>query len=118
MASPKNLARARLPGLLVHCFAEEKGGQWQAFSLEYGLAAQADSFPAVRKKLDAMIAAYLFEALVGEDREYGPELLQRKAAPFVYFRYHCARLGHMFRACLNIKIFREPVPLAPRACIT
>jgi hypothetical protein len=74
--------------LLVRCFAVEEAGQWQAFSLQFGLAAQADSFPEAKQKLESMIDSYLFDALAGEDRKHASELLARRAPASVYLRYY------------------------------
>ena len=46
---------------VVRCLIERKGNQWQAFSLELGLAAQDDSFQGVKRKLEAMIDSYLHD---------------------------------------------------------
>jgi hypothetical protein len=61
--------------LLLRCYAEKVGDQWQAFCLDLSLAAQGDTFAEVKDKLDAMIAQYVYDALVGDDREYAHQLL-------------------------------------------
>jgi hypothetical protein len=63
----------------LSCIVEPKGAQWQAFSLEFGLAAQADTMQDAKHRLDSMIRAYVSDALVGEDREHAHELLTRRA---------------------------------------
>jgi hypothetical protein len=102
--------------LLVRCFAEQKNGHWQAFSLEFGLAAQGESFNEVRRKLDAMLFDYIRDALVGEDRDCAAQLLGRKAAPWIFLRYYQVRL---FRGLLHFKnqtmrTFRQTMQLEPR----
>jgi hypothetical protein len=103
--------------LTVRCLLEGDGDQWEAFSLEFGLAAQAESMEDARRKLDAMIESYLREALVGEDREHAYELLSRKAVWQVYARYYLAsaltRVAKMRSAGVP---YREPIPLEPRHC--
>lgn len=105
---------------VVRCYAEQRENQWQAFTLELGLAAQGDSFPEAKHKLDQMIGSYLRDALCGEDREYAYELLSRKATWQVYARYY------LFSAVLGIVkffgkpkdhvIYNRPLPLEPKFC--
>lgn len=102
---------------VVRCYAEQlPDGQWQAFSLEFGLAAQADSFLAVKKKLDSMIRGYLYDALAGEDRQYADQLLTRRSPWWVYARYYYNRLLSAGRGFRNRKFFEEPVGLEPKPC--
>jgi hypothetical protein len=114
LSSPKRL--------LVRCFAEPiDGHQWQAFSLEFGLAAQGDSFPEVRHKLEAMLRSYLYDALVGDDREHAEELLTRKATWRVYTRYHLTRLAHALPSSGSERpkramTFSEPMAFTPTLC--
>ena len=71
---------------VIRCVIEKKGNQWQAFSLELGLAAQADTKAEAKQKLESMIYSYIDDAL-GEDREHAYELLSRKGTWRVYFLY-------------------------------
>ena len=106
--------------LAVRCFAEHEGSQWQAFSLELGLAAQGDTFPEVKRKLESMIATYVAEA-VTIDREHSGQLLARKATWQTYARYylHCAL--HRIRSALRPadngekRFYSTAMPLAPTA---
>lgn len=109
--------------MMVRCLAECKNGQWQAFSLEFGLAAQADSFVEAKAKLDGMIQDYLYDAYVGEDREHARELLTRKAPYQVFARYYLAALvagaAKLVRRPSSDKrkrIFDEPWSFAPQRC--
>jgi hypothetical protein len=102
--------------LVVRCLAEEKGGQWQAFSLEFGLAAQGNSFPEVKHKLDRMIRSYLYDALVGQDQEHAWELLSRRAHARVYLLYYFTSAAHAVRRCMEVKLFKEPMRLQPAPC--
>lgn len=99
--------------LTVRCLAEPKAGQWQAFSLEFGLAAQADTLDAVRAKLDGMIACYLEDAL-GQDRRHARALLGRKSTLSVRFKYYFfawrARLGRGVDQSEG-NVFNETLPL-------
>lgn len=96
------------PTLLVRCYIEHKNDQWQAFSLEFGLAAQGETEQDVRRKLESMIESYLEDALIGEDRAHADELLNRRATWLVYAKYYWTS----FRS-RNHGTYRSPVPLAP-----
>jgi hypothetical protein len=105
--------------LFVRCFAEsfDDDRQWQAFSLEFGLAAQGASMGEVKAKLEAMIQDYLYDALAGEDREHAHELLTRRAHWRIYARYYTAvALHNIWRSMSSVKIFSESVPLIPGHC--
>lgn len=73
--------------LLVRCYAKKADDQWVAVSLEFGLAAQADTLDEVKAKLDAQIRDYVAEAL-GEDREHSAYLLRRRAPVGDYVGYY------------------------------
>jgi hypothetical protein len=105
--------------LVIRCLLEQSGDQWQAFSLEFGLAAQGESVQEVKRKMESMIESYVLDALVGEDREHAYELLVlRKARWPIFFRYYLAwAASHV--VVLGTKfgmIYREPVPLEPKHC--
>jgi hypothetical protein len=84
--------------LTVRCVALRKGDQWQAFSLEFGLAAQSDSLV----DLHLMIQDYWDDALVGEDRQHAVELLSRRAPWWVYVYYYLARIERL-RGSMAVK---------------
>jgi hypothetical protein len=101
--------------LVVRCVAQPVGDQWQVFSLEFGLAAQADTFAQARKKMDGMIQGYLYDALVGEDREHALDLLTRTAPWWVFVRYYWAGFLsgvaagiHRSKKGKRLKTFGEP----------
>lgn len=87
--------------------------------MELGLAAQADSFPAARDKLSAMIDHYIDDATEGEDKRYARQLLSRRATVSVYLLYYCAFIAQVARK-LRVandhatKIFSIPEPHAQR----
>jgi hypothetical protein len=103
---------------VIRIVAERKNNQWQAFSLELGLAAQADTLPEVKRKLESMICSYLFDALGGEDREHAFELLSRKATWQVYAKYHlCSAISHIGKIWGRSKdhvIYNKMLPLEPK----
>jgi hypothetical protein len=106
--------------LVIRCLLEQLAeDQWQAFTLEFGLAVQGESADEVKHKLDAMVDSYVRDALTGEDREHAYALLMRKATLSVYLKYYFAALrSHLsgFVGGTTSMIYREPVPLEPRAC--
>jgi hypothetical protein len=76
----------------VRGYAEKVGNQWQAFCLDFSLAAQGDTFAEVKDKLDAMVAEYVYDALVGQDRDYAEQLLPRRAPLRHWLKYYSYRL--------------------------
>jgi len=106
--------------LVIRVFAERKNNQWQAFTLELGLAVQADTLPEVKHKLESMILSYVTDALTGEDREHAYELLNRRATWRVYLNYYalsCFSYVASFLDHSKERIFyKEPMPLEPKAC--
>lgn len=76
----------------VRCYLEPKGDQWQAFSLEFGLAVQGDSAGEVKEKLERVIRSYLRDAILGEDREHAEVLLRRRASSAHYVKYSIYKL--------------------------
>lgn len=112
-------ANVQVP-LIIRCLAEKKGDQWQAFSLEFGLAAQADTEAAVKKKLQYMIFSYLYDALVGEDKDHFATLLTRRATASVYLKYYfvslCQRVlpGDHHKGERH-RTYDSPVPMTPHS---
>lgn len=103
--------------LVVRCYAEKIGDQWQALCVDLTLASQADTFEEAKEKLEEMILDYVYDAMVGEDKDFGPQLLMRKA----HLRYrlkfriysmlaNMGALGDGFR-----RRFVELLPLIPNS---
>ncbi|KAB8198572.1 DUF1902 domain-containing protein [Lysobacter maris] len=104
--------------LILRCYAERKGDQWQAFCLEFSLAAQGDSLNEARAKLDEQIREYVHDSLVGKDRLHAAQLLSRKAPLRFYLRYAYISAvlklrGHDTRKKAR---FKEAMPLVPALC--
>jgi len=62
-----------------------------------------------------MIREYVFDALVGEDREYAKQLLTRKSPLIEWIKYYFYLFVYHY---LHIKddiyrLFNEPLPLTP-----
>ncbi len=101
--------------LLLRCYANKNGDQWQAFCIDFGLAAQADNAEEVQRKLMSMIEEYLYDALGGEDKEYADQLLQRKAPFKQVATYHYYALMYKlgaFKDGVHL-LFKAPMPLVP-----
>ncbi len=107
--------KIRTKDLILRCYANKHGDQWQAFCIDYSLAAQGDSFQEVKYKLERMMSDYVYDALAGEDREFVGQLLTRKA-PFSQFAtYYWISLMHsigFLRDGIH-KLFKEAIPLVP-----
>jgi hypothetical protein len=102
--------------LMLRCYANMEGDQWQAFCIDLCLASQGDTFPEVKQKLEGMMVEYVYDALAGEDREFAEQLLNRKAPFRQIITYHGIKLLHHFgllRDGLH-KLFKEPMPLIPQ----
>jgi hypothetical protein len=101
--------------LLLRCYAEKVGNQWQAFCLDLSLAAQGDTFAEAKDKLDAMVAEYVYDALVGDDREHAEQLLTRRAPLRDWLKYYwywvLIRAGAIHEEAR--RLFTSLVPLEP-----
>jgi hypothetical protein len=102
--------------LVIRCLAERKDSQWQAVTLEFGLAAQGESLSDVKAKLEEQIDEYICDALLGEDRDHAYELLSRKAPMSAYLKFHVAGLLSRIKHDPRRAVFREPLPLVPKHC--
>jgi hypothetical protein len=99
--------------LMIRCLALKEDEQWVAICLPYDLAAQGNTLPEVKGKLEAQIRDYLEDALVGPDREHADYLLHRRAPARYWLLYWFAGLVNTLR---DIKKYETPVPLVPAAC--
>lgn len=108
----------RTQDLIIHCYAEQKADNlWQAFCLNYDLAAQGESFEEVKSKISEMILDYLDDALDGDDKAFADQLLQRSAPWWMWAKYRGIRfLCKLNRIkddfCSRIP-FDEVVPMSP-----
>lgn len=101
--------------LLLRCFAERKDGAWQAFCLDFDLAAQGESFDEVKAKLESMIAEYVYDALAGDDRDHAEQFLSRRAPFALWARFYLIKVRYALHLAQNgvKRLFTEPVPLVP-----
>jgi len=65
--------------LTLHCIAKHHSGYWSARCLDFTLYAVGETFDEAKAKLDAQIMEYLYDAIDGQDREFAPQLLLRRA---------------------------------------
>jgi len=101
--------------LVLQCYAKYTEGQWQALCLNFDLAAQAKSFDEVKAKLEAMIKEYVFDALVGEDKAFAQQLLNRKARLIEWIKYYYYGILLRFAHAKTemYRLFSQPIPLSP-----
>lgn len=104
----------KAPELILRCMAEQDGDVWVAQCLDLCLAAQGDSLPEAKVKLEAMIEDYIEEAF-GPDREHAAYLLRRKAPWSEWAKYYQAvsmgTIGAFGRH--HLQCFTEMLPLVP-----
>ncbi|EHV5556833.1 hypothetical protein LQM11_001204 [Vibrio parahaemolyticus] len=74
----------------IRCLVKIDGELYVAMSLEFGLAAQANTVSEALNKLKEQIAEYTSEALK-LDSEHSDELLNRKAPALWYVWYYFAK---------------------------
>ena len=94
--------------LIVRCYAKQEDGVWVALCLELNLATQGDSFADVKRKLEEQIAYYVAEAL--QDKEYGSQLLTRKAPLSAWLEYYFICLSNHIYHTASV-IFNETMPI-------
>lgn len=103
--------------LILRCIAHKDGDVWVASCLDLCLAAQSETLPEAKQKLEAMISEYVYDALVGEDKEYAQQLMSRKAPMLEWVKYYyflsLIKLGGMKDGIHQL--FTEPLPLTPSA---
>jgi len=94
--------------LIVKCYAKQEGGMWVAVCLDFCLATQGDSLNEVKRKLEEQITFYVSEAL--EDKEYGNQLLGRRAPVTQWLEYYFIRFTNMIFNKASV-VFDEMIPL-------
>lgn len=70
----------------IQCYAFKDGELWVICSLQFGLAAQADSLTEAKAKIDAQIDDYI-EGALHESPEVAKRLLARRAPIYCYLHY-------------------------------
>ncbi len=98
--------------LILHCYAEQKDNQWQAFCLEFTLAAQGDNLAEAKAKLESMIGEYVYDALEGEDKEFAEQLLLRRAPLRDWLKHYWYRFVNRVGGIHRVW-FTAPLPVEP-----
>ena len=96
--------------LIVKCYAKQEEDMWVAVCLDFCLATQGDSLNEVKRKLEEQITFYVGKAL--EDKEYGNQLLGRRAPVTQWLEYYFIRFTHMIFNKASV-VFDEMIPLRP-----
>ena len=78
----------RATDLVVRCYAEQRNGHWEAYCIDLCLAVQAGTRDEAVYKLHQQLHDYVREALAGDDSEFAPQLLKRKAPLYYILRYN------------------------------
>jgi hypothetical protein len=98
--------------LMLRCIAEPVGDQWQAFCIDFDLAAQGSSFEDAKQRLDDQIRSYVHDALVGEDKEHADVLLFRRAPLPMVVRFHVGLVWQNMHSGMQ-RFFKEAIPMEP-----
>lgn len=102
--------------LMIRCLALREGGQWVGICLDFDLASQDESLPAMKAKLEAQIRDYVQDALAGQDRPHAEYLIKRRAPARYWLLYWLAGCINGLQRMRPVKKFQTPVPLVPAAC--
>jgi predicted RNase H-like HicB family nuclease len=101
--------------MIIRCYAEKDGNLWVAVCIDFGLAAQGESYELAREKLHGQIGEYVYDALVGEDKAHAGALLSRRAplsqVVRFYFMWRLSQLNLLGQHVL--KKFKEVMPVVP-----
>lgn len=99
---------------VLRCYAERKNQHWEAYCIDLSLAAQGGSAEEAIQKLYDQIQDYVYDAVVGQDRQFAEDLLSRRA-PFRYvLRFYWLKLLCHARYLKNkVRLFETPLPMFP-----
>ncbi|TAM40873.1 MAG: DUF1902 domain-containing protein [Rhodanobacter sp.] len=105
----------RTRDMILRCYGERDGDLWVTVCVDLSLAAQAETFEAARAKLHAQIQEYVYDALVGEDKIYGSQLLARKSPLGIRAKYYLyASLSSLIQFHRDaVTLFSEVLPMQP-----
>ncbi len=102
--------------LKLRCFAQQENDKsWFAICIDLNLFAQGETANEARKKLHAIIADYLTEALT-VDEQYIDDLIPRRAPFYFIFRYYWLMLSTNLDGIIKhtpAQLFTEHLPLVP-----
>lgn len=94
----------------VRCYGQRKNDKWFGVCLELNIAAEADSLPELKEKINSMISSYVEAVCDTDDKASIPGLLKRRAPLVDWFRY-CSIWTRLRIAKLPDRItFHETMP--------
>ena len=96
--------------LIIKCYAKRQEGVWVAVCVDFCLATQGESFEEAKHKLEEQIYFYVDEAF--QDKQYGSQLLRRRAPLSSWGEYYFIFLSQMINHHTSV-IFDEMMPLRP-----
>lgn len=101
--------------LLLKIYGEKCDSQWSLISLDFSLAAQADTIEEAKSILESQIKEYLVDALNGPDKEHAHVLLSRRAPVKYWVKWwaEIIRAKLVGRSNQREEAFCEPLPLVP-----
>ena len=103
--------------LVIRGYAKREDDVWVAVCLDYGLASQGDSAEEAMEKLMYQIHEYVYDAVVGDDKEFVKQLLTRRAPLsqwLTYYSYKALFKIRRVQAEFTQLFYRPlPIPLAP-----
>jgi hypothetical protein len=77
--------------LILRCYGQRKDGKWFGVCLELNIAAEADSLPELKKKINSMISSYIEAVCETDDKASIPDLLRRRAPLSDWIHYYSIR---------------------------
>ena len=85
-----------MPGKLkpIRIFGYREGDVWQAYCIDFNLAAQADTAEEVRSIMLEMVKTYVDDALEGQDKAHADVFLNRKAPLSIRLKYYWVLAKH------------------------
>ncbi len=89
---------------LVRIYGEKHNDHWALVSLDFGVAAQGKTVEEALSRLDEQIKEYIYDATVGEDKEFEKELLSRKAPLEFFVKYYWLNIKRTLTSHLKNKI--------------
>lgn len=106
-----DMAQIAPSNLILRCYAHRLSGErWYGVCLDLNLAAEADSFDELKRKLHEMISSYFACVLDTNDKDSIPDLLSRKAPLIDWIKYYLIRLHVSIKKIPNIIAFKELIP--------
>ena len=99
--------------LVIRGYAKHEDNVWVAVCLDYSLAAQGDTVDEAMEKLMHQIHEYVYDAIVGDDKEHVKYLATRRAplSQWATYYWYKTLIGARFMRDEFTKLFHRPLPL-------